>query len=506
MLNRRTIITPNVLLLTVLFCTAPGMAQTAGDQVETVLVDASAPAHPFPHFWEHMFGSGRAVLSMREAYRSDLRQVKQVTDLKYIRFHGILLDEMGVYDEDAQGNSIYNFSYVDQVYDGLLQNGVRPFVELSFMPKKLAAKEALQAFWYKPNVAPPKDWKKWDDLITAFAKHLVERYGSEEVAKWYFEVWNEPNLDFWAGEPRQSSYWELYDHTAADIKKVDSHLRAGGPATAQAAWVDDFIRHCVENHVPVDFVSTHVYGNDPPEPVLGFKGTVARDQMVCRAVSKVHQQIKASSLPDIPLIWSEFNASYKNEPDVTDSVYMGPWMADTIRQCDGLVNEMSYWTFSDVFEEQGVVKEPFYGGFGLIAAGEIPKPAYNAFALLHRLGNERIEVHSNEALLTRRKDGGLALAVWDLVNPGETGSAKTFILKLEHVGKIRHVFLSRVDSAHGDIHPAYEKMGSPRYPTQSQLKQLRQASELTAPEKHDIQNNEIKIKVPVNGLVLVEIK
>jgi xylan 1,4-beta-xylosidase len=503
-LNRRILTTPVVLLLTILFWTDSCFGQAGLS--ETIMVDASAPAHPFPHFWEHMFGSGRAVLSMREAYQNDLRTVKQVTDVKYIRFHGVFLDEMGVYDEDAQGNAVYNFSYVDQVYDGLIQNGVRPFVELSFMPKKLAAKEALQAFWYKPNVAPPKDWKKWDDLITAFTHHLVERYGSEEVANWYFEVWNEPNLDFWAGEPRQSTYWQLYDHTAADIKRVDSHLRVGGPATAQAAWVDAFIRHCLENHVPMDFVSTHVYGNDPPEPVLGTKESVPRNQMVCRAVNKVHDQIKSSARPDIPLIWSEFNASYKNEPDVTDSVYMGPWLADTIRQCDGLVNEMSYWTFSDVFEEQGVVKEPFYGGFGLIAAGGIPKPAYNAFMLLHQLGEERIQLSSDDSLLTRRKDGSLVLAAWDLVNPGESGSAKDMILKFEHLAKGRHAYLSRVDSAHGDVHPAYEKLGSPRYPTQAQMGELRQASQLGTPEKLDLRNNELKITVPANGLVMIEIR
>lgn len=503
-MNRRILIHSFVLLLTILFGALSSLGQAS--QPETIVMDLSAPAHPFPHFWEHMFGSGRAVLSMRETYRNDLRAVKRVTGVKYIRFHGILLDEMGVYNEDAQGNPVYNFSYVDQVYDGLIQNGVRPFVELSFMPKKLAAKDVLQAFWYKPNVAPPKDWKKWDNLITAFTQHLVERYGSEEVANWYFEVWNEPNLDFWAGEPRQSTYWDLYDHTVADIKRVDSHLRVGGPATAQAAWVDAFIRHCVENHVPMDFVSTHVYGNDPPEPVLGSNNGVPRNQMVCRAVSKVHNQIKSSARPNIPLIWSEFNASYKNEPDVTDSVYMGPWLADTIRQCDGLVNEMSYWTFSDVFEEQGVVSDPFYGGFGLIAAGGIPKPAYNAFTLLHRLGEERIQVNSDDSLLTRDKDGSLVLAAWDLVNPGESGSAKDMVFKFEHLARGRHAYLSRVDSTHGDVRPAFTKMGSPRYPTQTQLKQLREAGELGKPENLDLRNNELKITVPANGLVMIEIR
>ncbi len=209
-----------------------------------------------------MFGSGRAILSLRESYRRDLREVKAATDFKYVRFHAILNDEVGVYDEDASGNPIYNFSYVDQIYDGLLQNGVRPFVELSFMPRKLAAEQTLHSFWYKPIVSPPKDWNKWGELISHFAQHLVDRYGINEVSQWYFEIWNEPNIDFWAGDPKEQTYYQLYDAAAHSLKAVDSRLRVGGPATAQAAWVDRFIRHCAENHVPVDFVSTHVYGND----------------------------------------------------------------------------------------------------------------------------------------------------------------------------------------------------------------------------------------------------
>ncbi|MGC1635965.1 MAG: hypothetical protein WA744_10975, partial [Candidatus Acidiferrales bacterium] len=303
--------------------------------VETIKVDLHAKGEPFPHFWEQMFGSGRAILALRENYQSDLRTVKSVTDFKYVRFHAIFHDEVGVYDEDAAGKPIFNFSYVDQIYDALLKNGVRPFVELSFMPKKLAAANDLQAFWYKPNVSPPKDYHLWGELIQQFAKHLVARYGIEEVSQWYFEVWNEPNLDFWAGDPRQQTYYQLYDSTARALKDVSPRLRVGGPATAQAAWADSFIQHVTENHVPVDFVSSHVYGNDKSKDVFGTDEQIPRSQMVCRAVRKVHEQIQSSALPRLPLLWTEYNACYLYETDVTDSIYMGPWMADTIRQCDG---------------------------------------------------------------------------------------------------------------------------------------------------------------------------
>src|ERR1700678_717742 len=456
------------ILLGLAFFAPLGQAQSAPEKVD---IDVHATAHPFPHFWEQTFGSGRAILTLREGYRSDLREVKKVTEFSYVRFHNILHDEVGVYDEDRQGNPIYNFSYVDQIYDGLLQNGVRPFVDISFIPKKLALRQDVHPFWYKQIVSPPKDYKKWDNMIRAFAQHLVDRYGIDEVAQWYFEVWNEPNIDFWAGDPKQATYWDLYDHTARAVKAVNPRLRIGGPATAQAAWADAFIQHCAAGHVPVDFVSSHVYGNDRAQDVFSTDENIPRNQMVCRAVKKVHDQIAASVKPNLPLIWSEFNASYFNEPAVTDASYMGPWLADTVRQCDGLTDMMSYWTFSDVFEEQGVVKTPFYGGFGLLAEDGIPKPAFNAFKLLHRLGEQRIDVNSDSALLTKRKDGSLVIAVWNYAPPEHPGAAKTITLHLPR-GRYKHALVSTIDPDHGDVRTVYEKMGSPRYVSQAQIQQL----------------------------------
>jgi xylan 1,4-beta-xylosidase len=473
---------------------------------ETIVVDTSAPAHSLPHFWEEMFGSGRAILSLRDSYRRDLRDVKSATDFKYVRFHAILNDEVGVYGEDSSGGAVYNFSYVDQIYDGLLQNGVRPFVELSFMPRKLAAQLIYQPFWYAPIVSPPASYEKWGDLISHFAQHLIERYGIDEVSQWYFEVWNEPNLDFWAGDPKEQTYDHLYDVAAESLKAVNPRLRVGGPATAQAAWVDRFIRHCVESHVPVDFVSTHVYGNDSSKDVFGTEEAIPRTQMVCRAVQKVHEQIKASSMPTIPLIWSEYNASYKNETDVTDSVFMGPYLADTIRQCDGLVDMMSYWTFSDVFEEQGVVKQPFYGGYGLIAEDGLPKPSFNAFKLLHRLGVQRLANESQSALVTKRGDGTVVVAIWNLFLPEEKAYAKTITIKYKGKSATHRAVIYQLDSAHGSLLPAYEAMGRPVYPTQKQITELREAAQLPKPETKALQGGELKLTLPAQALAVIEFR
>ena len=207
--------------------THPHATHAQNTVAEAVEIDPNAPSHAFPHFWEQMFGSGRAILSLRDDYRHDLREVKRITDFEYVRFHAIFQDEVGLYDEDASGKPVYNFSYVDQIYDGLLANKVRPFIELSFMPKKLTSDpNALHAFWYKQNVAPPKDWDKWGAMIEAFTAISSIATAIEEVAKWYFEVWNEPNLDFWVGNPKEATYYDLYDRAA-------KRREAGQPAPAR---------------------------------------------------------------------------------------------------------------------------------------------------------------------------------------------------------------------------------------------------------------------------------
>jgi len=484
---------------------AQAIAQ-ARENMEAVEIDANAAGHPFPHFWEKMFGSGRAILTLRGSYRDDLRETKRITGFDYVRFHAIFHDEVGFYDEDESGKPVYNFSYIDQIYDGLLENKVRPFIELSFMPKKLTSDpNAIHPFWYKQNVAPPKDWDRWEQLIETFARHLVERYGEDEVAQWYFEVWNEPNLDFWAGSPKESTYYELYDRAARAIKRVSSRLRVGGPATAQAAWADTFLAHCKEKDIPVDFVSTHVYGNDKAEDVFGTHEEISRNEMVCRAVKKVHDQIGASAYPKIPLIWTEYNADYSNQPQVTDSAYMGPFLANTVRECDGLTEMMSYWTFSDVFEEQGVVKKPFYGGFGILAERGIPKPAFNDFALLHRLGETRLHAGSDSVLVTRGQEGSLAIAVWNLFLPEDRGIEKTITLHFKGIPQGGVARVTMVDREHGSPLPAYEKMGQPAFPTRAQIEELRKAAALPAAESRPIRNGALTLKLQPHALALVEI-
>lgn len=494
---------------------ATGMAQATASASDSVgiQVDAKAPGQPFPHFWEQMFGSGRAVLALRDDYRADLTAVRQATGFDYVRFHGILDDDVGLFqlgksgqpfynatDKSAgEGQPVYNFSYVDQIYDGLLARGVKPYVELSFMPPDLDSRsDAAKVFFYQLHASPPKDYALWDGLIKAFAQHLVDRYGIDEVSSWYFEVWNEPDIAFWNGKPAQASYFKLYDHTARALKAVSPRLRVGGPSTSAVAWIPAFLQHVHAQHVPVDFVSTHAYGN------------------VCPDVRKVHRQIADSPYPKLPFILSEFNASAFTRPDITDSVYMGPYLARVIHDCAGFVDSMSFWTFSDVFEEQGVVKTPFYGGYGLIAERGIPKPAFNAFAMLHKLGHTRLPAGDGPVLATRRKDGSIVLALWNYAPPVSTttsyvrgapaGPAERFEVDVAHLAGATQATLWRLDTGHGDVIPAFDAMGRPAYPSLEQIKALRQAARMAPAEHVPVHDGRFDVTIPPQGLVVVELR
>ncbi len=487
--------------------TLSGFSQDAPLQAgrnEIVTVDAKATATPFPHFWEQMFGSGRAILALRDAYRQDVRAVKKVADFRYVRFHGIFHDEVGVYNEDEHGNPVYNFAYVDSIYDGLLKDGVRPVVEIGFMPKKLAFNpDALHPFWYKPNVSPPKSLERWDALIQHFGQHLVDRYGIAEVSQWYFEVWNEPNIDFWNGIPRQESYFELYDHTARTLKQVSPRLRIGGPATAAAQWVPEFLEHTAENHIPVDFVSTHGYADDTVENMFGTHEVIPVDDRVGRAIANVRSEIDRSPTPRLPLFWTEWNVPGMLQ--ARDTIFVGPALANTVRESDGHVDMLSFWTFSDVFEEGGPTTGVFRGDFGLRAFDGINKPSYYAYGLLHQLGGERLANSSSNVIVTRTASGTLAIAAWNLVDPDQQGADRTLDLRIAGVASNAGVTLQWVDREHGNVLPRWAAMGKPANPNPGQAEQLNRETALPAPEHTTLHEGTLHLDLTQNALVLVMI-
>ncbi|MEP6788255.1 MAG: hypothetical protein ABJB40_07485 [Acidobacteriota bacterium] len=264
-------------------------------------------------FYREVVGAGRAAEGLRSDWQRDLRIVHRECGFRYLRFHGLLQDEMGVYNEDKLGNAVYNFQYIDALYDSILNTGMKPFVELSFMPEKLASGNK-SIFWWKGNITPPKDYAKWEDLTKALVRHWTDRYGEKEVSSWYFEVWNEPNLDiFWSGT--QDDYFKLYDVTARAIKTVSKNYRVGGPATAGRAWISETIDFAAKNRVPLDFITTHDYGVKG----IGFdsdgKQKLFLDidpNAIVGGVRDTRARIKKSEMPGLPLHYTEWSASYSS--------------------------------------------------------------------------------------------------------------------------------------------------------------------------------------------------
>jgi len=288
---------------------------------------------------------------------------------------------------------------------------------------------------------------------------------------------------------------------------VSPRLRVGGPATSSAHWVPEFLKHVNEQHVPVDFVSSHGYADDTVEDLFGTHEQIPMRDRICKAIGKVHGEIAASASPQLPLMWTEWNVPSYGDLGARDNWYVGPALARDISQCDGLVNMMSFWTFDDVFEEGGVKQRPFDNGFGLIAPGMIKKPSFYDFALLHKLGDERIANEADDVLVTRRKDGTLVLAAWNLVDMDKVAQGKLIRVRLQVAGvpADAKVEIERVDEMHGNPLHAYAAMGSPTCPTREQVAQMNKASALPKPEQNTLKNGQLELTLPVNGIALIEI-
>lgn len=472
-----------------------------------ITVQPQVVTNDFPHVWEECVGSDRANVGLRAQWLSDLERVHKEAGIKRVRFHGLFDDEMGVWPLGAKSP---NFLYIDMVFDAIVERGVKPFVELGFMPGKLASGKST-VFFYKGNITPPSEVPQWTELITAFAKHLIERYGLDEIRTWDFEVWNEPNLPFfWTAT--KDDYFALYKAAAEALKSVDRSLRVGGPATARAAWVADLLSFCGSQHVPIDFVTTHIYPDDPQDIVFE-KGThYSFEEVIPRALAKLKAQITASSFPNLPLYITEWTSQNP------------AFIAHTVKGTLGLAEVMSYWTFDSVYEELGIAKTFMNTSFGLIAMRGVPRPSFHTFVLLHRLGNKFVSATEGPIMATRRDDGSLALMVWNLIPqpPGQRsatgdpaiqnaaqydsrGATKTFSIAIPGLRKNAKCTVARVDENNGSLRRAYEAIGSPAYPTMLQIQALKQKTALPPPEAIHLVSGRLSIAIPPNGIALIEI-
>jgi xylan 1,4-beta-xylosidase len=395
---------------------------------------------------------------------------------------------MGVYSEDKNGKPVYNFQYIDALYDSILDIGMKPFVEFSFMPESLKTNDKT-IFWWKGNISPPKDYDKWQNLIHELVKHWTQRYGQDEVKQWYFEVWNEPNLDFFFSGT-QTEYFKLYRHTAKAIKDVSSEYRVGGPATAGRAWVKETIDFTTKNNVPIDFIATHDYGvrgigldeNGVQQLLLDTDKNA-----IIGGVRETNGHIKSSAKPDLPLHYTEWSSSYSPRDPVHDSYISAAYILSKLKGSEGYIASMSYWTFTDIFEESGTVPSPFHGGFGMINFQGLRKPSFYAYQFLNRLGNEELNSVDEESWVTRNKNS-VQILLWNFEPPITKESNQVFYKKdipAKDFGKVQIIIsdiptgkyqmnIYQVGYQVNDVYADFLKMGPPKHWKREQVKELAQ--------------------------------
>lgn len=466
--------------------------------------DLAEPTTPLPHFWEHTVGSDHAPMGLRADWQQQLTRCHHELGFTYVRFHGLLSDDVGtvVRSKDAL---LYSFFNIDQVFDFLLSIGMKPFVELSFMPSALASGNRT-VFNYKANVTPPTDYKQWSALINRLVVHWVDRYGKNKVRDWFFEVWNEPNLKaFWTGTQRD--YFKLYKYTAEAIKKVDESLPVGGPATAKSEWIEEFVDFCERNKVPADFISTHQY----PTDAFGSDEQDTEVQLYKsqRGIMRQQAQDTRRRSGGRPVYYTEWNSSSNPRDPLHDEPYAAAFAVSTIMEAKTLVEGYSFWTFSDIFEENYFPSIPFHGGFGLLNLHGIPKPTYRAFQLLHQLGNKQWLVdglHETVDCFVVGNGAGLAILLTNHTTPGHSIETEDINLRLDHAPRPLSANIQRIDAEHANPKLMWEEMGQPEYLTRKEIDQLVEASQLVK-ERQSFKYRDnaifIKAKLPAHAVALI---
>lgn len=487
--------------------TMSGVAWAQSSVTLPVEIDLTTDLGALEHKWSRCIGSDRASITLRESWRNDLVRFRKEAGIERVRFHGILNDDMGVLPGGLAGK-VPNFQNVDDAFDGVLDRGVEPFVELSFMPGRLASGPTKLNFTYNANITPPKSADDWGALVGTFVQHLVDRYGITVVRKWYFEVWNEPNLK-WFFTGTQDQYFEMYAAAAKAIKAVDASIRVGGPATSSVAWVPEFLAFCERSNLPVDFISTHLYPGDDQKPIFGEANKYSQNEVIPKAMEMVRAQIDATQFKGTELWLGEWSS---------DSPAM---IAHTITNCLPYVYCMSQWCLSGHFEELTIpnfqLKEGD-NGWGMMAHHSIAKPAFNTYKLLHKLGQRRLA--GSGPVLASRSGKSVSALVWNLAEVAQpsgipdssvalrkvVGADKRIDVHIKGARPGQTVKISYVDMVRGSPYPEWRALGSPKYLSRDQADKIRKAADIAAPESRKLDRDcRIVLDIPAEGVALIEL-
>ncbi len=498
-----------------------------------VFIPANAPKLPHKRHWQFCVGSPHAQMALRTDYTRQLKFIHDTLGIQRVRFHGIFCDDMRTLNDlsmqmnvpGAEQFTEYNFNACGLAYDNVLEAGMKPLVELSFMPGKLALREETRpvqgGFFYHPNIVPPADDCVWRDYVQAFVRYLLKRYGTEEVRTWLFEVWNEPDLPyvFWNGS--RDEYFHLYDVTARAVKDVDALLKVGGPSTSGSKWIGSFLQYCREHQVPVDFVTTHQYAGDPlggvedqGDPEDGQAGGFESWQEHLRQAAETLRTVEDKTflagyravtpdksetveLPDdlfrknavrvkqqaqgLPVYYTEWNENAIFSAYTNDTRKVAAYDVKMALAVSDDVSGSSIWCFTDIFEELHPFPQEFHGGFGMLTQHGIPKPVYHAMKLLADapdtrldLGKDALDEEIGTAAFVNESQLHVIAFRQKMKNLSIPAEPLRITVELPH--SPRAVTVKRIDEAHGNPLKLWEEMGSPEVLTRTQEQALMQKS------------------------------
>lgn len=470
-------------------------------------------------------GTGRMGLALQKQYFEQLKFVQEKIGFSHIRGHGLFCDDMAIYHEyevDGKTKVEYNWTYLDMVMDSYLQLNIRPFIELGFMPNKLASGDQ-KVFYWKGNVTPPTDYSKWADLIKATLNHLIQRYGRDEVTSWPVEVWNEPNLKVFWKDSDMKEYFKLYDVSSKAVKEVDERFRVGGPAVCGGTdkeWIKAFLEFVKENKCPLDFVSRHHYTTQMPAPDghYGYPKLHPKEECFSELDSTRPIVDSFDEFKGMDINVTEFNTSYIPNAPVHDTNLNAAYIANMLSTFGDNHKSYSYWTFGDIFEEHGVPFTPFHGGFGLVANGMIPKPTFWSFAFYKNLTRDYVKcvAKTSQYIVVQCKQDDDSLACGEegiyykgiLWNVDENQKGKNISVDLEFPLSTKKdgnsLMTQLVDEEVCNPLKVWHDLGEHANPDQNELEILRtSANPLVTTQRCA---NKIKLELKPNAVCYFEIK
>jgi len=430
---------------------------------------------------DYCIGTGRMGLALQKAYQEQLAMNQAEIGFKHIRGHGLFSDDMAIYQEyeDADGKmqAEYNFTYLDMVMDNYLEQNIRPFLELGFMPEKMASGDQTIFYW-KGNVTPPKKYENWQKLVVATLIHLMERYGEEEVLTWPIEVWNEPNLPGFWKDADMDEYFVLFKKTFEAVKELNPDFKIGGPAICgvdDVRWLRAFLEFCVREKIAPDFISRHHYMFEKPEMAGHYTYAPFRNPWETLEELKVSRELIDSFVwtKGLPMHITEFNTSYCPDSPVHDTVRNASYIAWQLSHMGQYSDSYSYWTFGDIFEERGVPFTPFHGGFGLVANGLIAKPTFWTFSFFKTLQGRCLKC-TDDLTLVETSEGTYRGVAYNMCF--DEKSALELNLELELSDGDYTLITKTVDENHANPLKTWHEIGEPSHLGKDELALLRETA------------------------------